>query len=425
MNAGGSVCGREPPAPRQQWASGCANLMAAALPRMLLCAEEKGPTPDLNPRECPARQVQPPTPTPGTVTRDDVLRAESDLDTTRHRWVRAGRVRVAPGDVPAAEERVRTLAAEWHKIEAARLPVDRLADVEADARAAKHRLRRQAATLTLLRARSWFWGYSAFVHRVLGVEPHQLWALSLVNGLAVVLCGWGMAAFGMLAAVGFTATALGTLAPMLRASRSGLGVIRADLQYRTAVHRARLTDSRRELTELQTRCGDLRRALRVRRHLDRARVVRLRENAACQAEYDRAVGELKRLKQILGDVLYDLLATDWRGLRDVPFEDFLVRVFRSLGYQVRTTKRTGDQGVDLILTRPGRRLAVQAKGYAGSVGNDAVQQAHTGTVFYGCTECAVITNSRFTRGAEELARRVGCVLVDEHGITALINGRVF
>src|SRR6185503_1151977 len=110
---------------------------------------------------------------------------------------------------------------------------------------------------------------------------------------------------------------------------------------------------------------------------------------------------------------YDLLATDWRSLRSIPFEDFLARVFRSLGYHVQKTKVSGDQGVDLIATRNGHLLAIQAKGYDGSVGNDSVQQAHAGKAFYGCDACAVVTNSRFTKSAVELAKCVGCLLIDE------------
>jgi restriction system protein len=59
-----------------------------------------------------------------------------------------------------------------------------------------------------------------------------------------------------------------------------------------------------------------------------------------------------------------------------------------LGFSVRKTKVTGDQGVDLIVEGEGRLIAVQAKGYTGSVGNKAVQEVYAGMAFYGHT-CAV------------------------------------
>ena len=50
--------------------------------------------------------------------------------------------------------------------------------------------------------------------------------------------------------------------------------------------------------------------------------------------------------------------------------------------------RTGDQGVDLVLSTGGDRIAVQAKCYSGSVGNDAVQQ---------CTPAKLSTNASDAR----------------------------
>lgn len=377
----------------------------------------------------------PPIPTPpGIVTRDDILRAEDDLRTARELWDRVGHVQVFTGDIPDTEKRVEKLLSQWKVIEQARFPLEQLPAIEEGTRAVKRRLHTHVVALARNRVGAWLWAYSAFAQRVLGIDSHQVWVLSLVNGiwgvlavgLTVVGMGWGMTAFGVLAVFGYLVAAVGPLRPLLRASRTGLHILRADLTYRAAVLRSRIADTRRELARLRDQAGVIRHALGVRRRLDTAQalVLKLRENAVRQADYDRAKGVLTRLRRVLGDVRYDLLATNWRDLRDVPFEDFLVRVFRSLGYQVRTTKRTGDQGVDLIATRGGRALAVQAKGYAGSVGNDAVQQAHTGMVFYRCDECAVITNSRFTRGARTLAARVRCVLIDGDQIPALINGRV-
>ncbi len=119
-----------------------------------------------------------------------------------------------------------------------------------------------------------------------------------------------------------------------------------------------------------------------------------------------------------------LLNLDWRLYRGDIFEEFLKNVFDCLGYRVKRIGKCGDQGVDLVVEKDGIRLAVQAKGYANSVGNDAVQQAHAGLTFHRCHRCAVITNSTFTPSAIELARRVGCILIDGSQINALIFGKI-
>ena len=70
-------------------------------------------------------------------------------------------------------------------------------------------------------------------------------------------------------------------------------------------------------------------------------------------------------------------------------------------------------------------IAVQTKGYEGSVGNKAIQEAYTGMAFYRCGECIAITNSYFTSGAIDLARSVGCQLIDGEQIPRLIDGQLY
>ncbi len=120
-----------------------------------------------------------------------------------------------------------------------------------------------------------------------------------------------------------------------------------------------------------------------------------------------------------------LRTTNWELLQGVPFEQFLEDVFVEWGYSVSTTKASGDQGVDLIISKRGVSTAVQAKGYISStVGNSAVQEAYAGMAHYRCQKCAVITNSTFTSSARELAGSVGCALIDHDMIVALIEGNI-
>lgn len=119
-----------------------------------------------------------------------------------------------------------------------------------------------------------------------------------------------------------------------------------------------------------------------------------------------------------------LLQENWKAMRGPEWEDFLVRVFRLLGATVEPTGTSGDQGVDLIATMGPRRYAIQAKGYVSSVGNGAVQEAVAGMAHYRCNACAVITNSRFTTGAIELAESNRCRLIGEDELPALVLGKL-
>lgn len=141
--------------------------------------------------------------------------------------------------------------------------------------------------------------------------------------------------------------------------------------------------------------------------------------------YTHAADRHAQFLQVYFGRRHQLLTCNWSALAGIPFESFLADVFRELGYEVETTKASGDQGVDLVISRGGRRIAVQAKGYPGStVGNKAIQEAHAGMTFYGCHASAVITNSTFTSGAVQLAQAVNCALIDGKQIPDLIYGRL-
>lgn len=94
------------------------------------------------------------------------------------------------------------------------------------------------------------------------------------------------------------------------------------------------------------------------------------------------------------------------------FEEFIAKLFNSMGYYSSTTKASGDQGIDVIAEKNGIKYGIQAKCYSGSVGNAAVQQATAGKLFYGCDKVIVVTNNTFTKSAIKLAEANGVVLWD-------------
>src|SRR5262249_44089727 len=99
--------------------------------------------------------------------------------------------------------------------------------------------------------------------------------------------------------------------------------------------------------------------------------------------------------------------------------------FGVLSFQASPTKTTGDQGVDLVVSGKGERIAVQVKGYSDPLGNAPVQEVYAGMRHYQCSRCVVVTNSTFTSGARDLARSTNCLLIDGSQIPDLIMGRIF
>jgi Restriction endonuclease len=108
----------------------------------------------------------------------------------------------------------------------------------------------------------------------------------------------------------------------------------------------------------------------------------------------------------------------------VDFEVYLAKLLKTkLGFEdVSGTPATGDQGADLIAIKDGRKIAIQAKRYAGVVGNRAVQEIVGALKFYKAVEGWVITSGTFTPSARALAQANGIHLVDGVSLRKLQQG---
>ena len=143
----------------------------------------------------------------------------------------------------------------------------------------------------------------------------------------------------------------------------------------------------------------------------------LNELKQCQSEVIRNESSILLIRQ-------RLLQRNWKELRGTDWEKYLAEVCSALGATVELTRTTCDQGVDLVAIFGGRRIAIQAKGYLNSVGNSAVQEVVSGQRFYFCNACAVITNSRFTASAVQLAEVNDCLLIGEDNFEKFVMGHV-
>jgi hypothetical protein len=107
-----------------------------------------------------------------------------------------------------------------------------------------------------------------------------------------------------------------------------------------------------------------------------------------------------------------VVVQDVSELTGVEFETHVAKLLRSKGYIVQGTSATGDQGADLLAQKDGRKIVVQAKRYAGAVGNKAIQEVIGAMSYYGADEAWVVTNSTFTPHAKALAQKSGARLFD-------------
>ncbi|MBQ7883779.1 MAG: restriction endonuclease [Phascolarctobacterium sp.] len=108
-------------------------------------------------------------------------------------------------------------------------------------------------------------------------------------------------------------------------------------------------------------------------------------------------------------------------LDGIDFESFLQKLFTKMGYYAEVTQSTGDQGADLILSKLGRKIAVQAKRYNTKLDNTPIQEVLGAKAYYGCNETMVVTNSYFTKKAIELAHVNQVQLIDRDDLIELLE----
>ena len=104
------------------------------------------------------------------------------------------------------------------------------------------------------------------------------------------------------------------------------------------------------------------------------------------------------------------------------FEEFCTSLLIKNGFEnVRNTKGSGDQGVDIVAEKDGIKYAIQCKCYQSDLGNKPIQEVFTGKNIYRCQVAAVMTNRYFTAGGVEAAEATGVLRWDRKKLQEFIE----
>ncbi len=105
----------------------------------------------------------------------------------------------------------------------------------------------------------------------------------------------------------------------------------------------------------------------------------------------------------------------------LEYENLCYEILKKAGYLVNKTSSTGDQGVDLIVSKYDKKCAIQCKYYSSPVGNGAVQEIIAGRDFYNCNYGIVCSNTTYTKAARLLASSQNIILTSEINIANIID----
>jgi len=121
-------------------------------------------------------------------------------------------------------------------------------------------------------------------------------------------------------------------------------------------------------------------------------------------EYER-----KRSREKLLLLKYGILNP--LSLTGVQFEKACGDVLSARGYMVEYTKASGDYGIDVIARKNGLAVGIQCKRHTAKVGVKAVQEVHSGTMYYGLDRSCVISIAGFTKNSMTLASKLNVDLI--------------
>lgn len=131
-------------------------------------------------------------------------------------------------------------------------------------------------------------------------------------------------------------------------------------------------------------------------------------------DWDSCIGEWINESIIPATTFSEVSQSDGIG-----FERYCHTLLLNIGWSSEFTKTSGDQGVDIVATKNGIKVAVQCKNYSAKVGNSAVQEVFAGKGFYEADYAAVLSPSGFTASAFQLAQKIGVILLDPESLSEL------
>lgn len=147
---------------------------------------------------------------------------------------------------------------------------------------------------------------------------------------------------------------------------------------------------------------------RVRKWKKERKLIAARQEAEREAEYRDYVRKI-RLPEYL-------LEMDWRELEDLSCE-----LLKRSGYEVETTSRSGDHGVDALLRKDNELTVLQCKRWKGSVGESVVRDLYGSMCHLNATAGMIVTTGKVSAPAREWIGDKNIRIVDLSELANLVR----
>lgn len=112
---------------------------------------------------------------------------------------------------------------------------------------------------------------------------------------------------------------------------------------------------------------------------------------------------------------------DINKLNPIEFEFFVKEYFIRKGYKAWTTKKSYDNGADVIAEKNDEQISIQVKHSLKSINGYSVFQADRGRYNYKADKAILVTNSELTNQAKLDAMRYNVEFIDKHELSQYLR----
>ena len=114
--------------------------------------------------------------------------------------------------------------------------------------------------------------------------------------------------------------------------------------------------------------------------------------------------------------------SDLKRMDPFKFETYVAKLYKSMGYSVQQTKRTGDGGKDIVATKDGQTYYIECKRYSRPISSNKMRDFVGACVLGGKDVKGIyVTTSDFTNDAKSAAKRIGIQMVDGNKLMNMIK----
>jgi len=111
----------------------------------------------------------------------------------------------------------------------------------------------------------------------------------------------------------------------------------------------------------------------------------------------------------------------WETLRGVEFEEALACLYFDIGYDVKITKGSGDEGVDLFLRKDERVIVVQCKGHGKPIGVGAIRDLYGAMIHFEADSAILACPCGFTVGVIKFASDKPIQLISASDLVEMVE----